>query len=313
MGFPDYLYAIPHDDIWQIIKPVSGGWSDDTKYHVITSSGDELLVRVSPISQITEKRNEFSVLQQLNFMKNYSRPFVFGKLPAFDKVYMVLQWVEGKNVEECIHSFPISKRYQLGWEAGEALRKMHTLPGTISQETRKTVLMSKLKSRHERCKEKGLVDPDLDIVYSFIYDNLDIFYQRRPTFLHGDYQGRNIIITNDQHIGVIDFNRIAEGDPYYDFSRLVEFTRFFDEAFSAGQIDGYFEGKVPIDFFAGMQFYAALAAVNSLNYGLLEEDFKVIDSMEKSLFQQIYDTKAFTNVIPSWYSDLSNRADSIIT
>ena len=58
-----------------------------------------------------------------------------------------------------------------------------------------------------------------------------------------------LIITNYDEFGVIDFGRWCWGDPYMDFQCI---RRSCSAPFSRGQINGYFGGNIPGDFFALM-------------------------------------------------------------
>lgn len=47
---------------WESITPIPKGWSSDKKYHIRTKSGEELLLRVSDIEQLDNKKKEYEVI-----------------------------------------------------------------------------------------------------------------------------------------------------------------------------------------------------------------------------------------------------------
>lgn len=297
------IWDIQGSENWVEVHLVGGGWSNDEKYHIITKDKNEILLRLSNIKELEQKKKEYEILEKLKScgIKNFPEPYVFKTLPEHGKVYMLLRWLKGGNVEEVIKNYCEKDRYKLGNQAGEVLKMMHTLPARITSAERQKFLMDKFEARNKKYEAGGYNIKNYKTTLDFIRSNTDVFFQRATTFLHGDYQGRNIVISPDAQVGVIDFNRICEGDPYDDFNRLVQYTRFFDIDFSRGQIDGYFNEKVPEDFFRAVLFYTGIAALTSLNYGLIENDTKVVEAMVQGIDQIVEDTNGYRSLIPKWY------------
>jgi len=71
---------------------------------------------------------------------------------------------------------------------------------------------------------------------------------RPQTYQHGDFHIGNLIVTPDNTLGVIDFNRWDYGDPFEEFYKMMLFSRELSIPFAMGQINGYFENRVPNNF-----------------------------------------------------------------
>ena len=58
---------------------------------------------------------------------NMSLPIDFGTCNNEKNVYMLLTWVEGKDLEEILPTLTENEQYQLGREAGKILKKIHSI------------------------------------------------------------------------------------------------------------------------------------------------------------------------------------------
>ena len=70
---------ISGSDTWRTIEPISKGWSDDKKYHIVTNSGMQLQLRISDISKYEVRKKDYETLKRLDEMDVLiSRPIDFG-------------------------------------------------------------------------------------------------------------------------------------------------------------------------------------------------------------------------------------------
>lgn len=300
----EYLYKIPGNENFASAKPVGGGWSADVKFKVTTKDGTKYLLRVCDASLKAKKEAEFEVLkmlQPLNF--NYSKPLAFGEIEEYGKVYMLLSWMEGENVEIMMPKLSAEKQYQCGLEAGRILRKMHSIPSDGSIDAWRNKNLKKLHERLELYKDcNGYKIEHLDEMVAFIQNNLHLTENRPMTFLHGDYQGRNIVVDEDCNVGAIDFERTAYGDPYEEFNRMMTYTRRWSVEFCRGQVDGYFEGEqIPENFWQIVAFHCALNLITTIVFGVHTKQKHIYEENEIAK-QVIYDDfKGYTCFPPDWF------------
>ena len=109
----------------------------------------------------------------------------------------------------------------------------------------------------------------------------------------------NMIITDNNELGIIDFNRFDYGDPWEEFNRIVWSVEVSPE-FASGYINGYFENNVPNDFFKLMLLYISSNQISTVawakSFGEKEVDIAI--NQTKRVIQW-YDN--YKNYIPSWY------------
>lgn len=285
---------------WESVDIISKGWSSDKKYLVKTKTGELLLLRTSDIERYDAKKKEYEIITKYSRLGiRMSMPIEFGTCNEGKNVYMLLTWMEGKDLEEILPDLPEEKQYQLGREAGVILKKIHSIQveeEDIPVETKKPKKLLQL-SRYEESKVRI---PGDEIAIKYVKDNIDQIWRKRPAYLHGDFHPGNLIYMNDGAIGVIDFNRWEVGDPYEEFYKLESFGIEHSIPYCIGQIDAYFEDDVPDEFWVTLAVYVAHASLYSIKWA---EKFgqKDIDGMVKRCKMAFDDYDNFKSYIPKWY------------
>lgn len=299
-----YLNSIPEIKGFASATLVGGGWSTDDKFMIVDKNGKKHLLRVSDISLKDKKKAEYEVLLSLDGLGiSYSQPLAFGELPEAGKVYMLLSWMDGENVEVMMPHLTAQEQYQCGVKAGRILRKMHSIASDGSQEAWRNKNLKKLRERLVLYQEiDNYKIEHLDEMVDFINNNLDLLNNRPMTFLHGDYQGRNIIVDEQCNVCAIDFERAAYGDPYEEFNRMMTYTRRWSIDFCRGQVDGYFEGEsIPDNFWRIVAFHCALNLITTIVFGLHTNQKHIYEENELAK-QIIYDDfKGYTDFTPEWF------------
>ena len=113
------FFGIPGSTDWLGAEPVLKGWSSDRKYLVRTASDEKLLLRLSDADRFDEKKKEFAVVSlYAGTGICMSRPLDFGLCEEGRSVYMLLAWLEGRDLEEVLPCLPVDEQFRLGAEAG---------------------------------------------------------------------------------------------------------------------------------------------------------------------------------------------------
>ena len=251
---------------WASIEAVSKGWSADKKYFIRTFSGEHLLLRVSDIEKYEEKKKEFAIIEKfagLGFPM--SMPVEFGVCEENKKVYMLLTWLDGEDLEAVLPACSEEEQYRLGRQAGMILKKIHSLP-LEEEDIPKTTKQAKKLLQLSRYEASDLRIPDDETAIRYVKENIDQIWKEPPCYLHGDFHPGNLIYRDDSSIGVIDFNRWEVGDPYEEFYKLESFGTEFSLPYCIGQIDAYFDDAVPADFWAANAVYVAQASLYSIKW-----------------------------------------------
>ena len=109
-----------------------------------------------------------------------------------------------------------------------------------------------------------------------------------------------MIITGNNELGIIDFNRFDYGDPWEEFNRIVWCAQKAP-AFAAGMVDGYFDGEqIPELFWRLMRLYLSQNMISSVVWArdLSERDLQIaIENGNRVL--EWYDD--FHELVPNWY------------
>ena len=293
---------IKNSETWESIEKVSKGWSSDNKYFIKTKDGKDLLLRVSDIEQYSTKQKEYDIIKKYSKLGfNMSLPIDFGICNSEKNVYMLLTWVDGKDLEEILPTLTENEQYQLGRKAGKILKKIHSImveEDNLPKDTKKTKKILQL-SRYEESRVR--IDGD-EIAINYVKENIDQIWRQKPVYMHGDYHPGNLIYTKEGEIGVIDFNRWEIGDPYEEFYKLESFGIENSIPYCIGQIDAYFDDKIPNDFWITLAVYVAHASLYSIKWA---EKFgqEEIDGMVTRCRMAFEDYDNFNTYIPKWYTD----------
>jgi len=293
---------IPMSGHWKTVVKVSKGWSSDIKYSIQTDDNRLLLLRVSDIKLYDVKKKEFEIVSRYSGLGfPMSLTVDFGTCNKGKNVYLLLTWVEGKDLEEVLPGLPDADQYRLGREAGLILKKIHSIEldkSDIPVQSKKEKKLFQLSAY----EESSLRIAGDDTVIRFVKENINLIWKQKPVYQHGDYHPGNLIYTKDQSIGVIDFNRWGIGDPYEEFYKLQSFGIERSVLYCIGQIDAYFNDRIPGDFWTALAVYVAHASLYSIKWAekFGQED---IDGMVRRYHKAFEDYEGFGTVIPKWYTN----------
>jgi aminoglycoside phosphotransferase (APT) family kinase protein len=294
------LEEIAESRNWINVELVSKGWSTDLKYHIIDDSGRELLLRISEGDEFNRRKRDYERILRLSGLGILmSMPVEFGFCCDKKYVYMLLTWVMGKDAEEELGKVDRTEQYRLGIQAGHTLRIIHSAEGSLDDGTwigHYGKKIDRVLELYNRCPTKLRYG---GVVIDFIRSNIFRLEGREITLQHGDYHVGSFIITENNQLGIIDFNRSSYGDPWEEYDRFV-FTWRTSIPFAVGQIDGYFNRDVPENFFEIMSLYNATNMLASIPWAIPFGDSEVQAMLKNcDLVFDCYD--GFQSFVPKWY------------
>ena len=232
---------------------------------------------------------------------NASKPISFGKLND-NEIYMVLSWLEGEDAEVAVAKLSDKEAYRLGVEAGEILRKLHSLPVDKNNELSGGEKFKNKMIRKYKALDESIVEvPKKDLIVDYMNKHMHLTENREQTFTHGDYHLGNLIV-NKGRIGVIDFDKNKINDPYDDFKSFM-WNVFVSEYFATGMINGYFDNNIPEDFFPLLAVYATEQLISYLPWAatLKDKDLEKGYAVHNSILGWYED---MTLVVPKWYKGI---------
>ena len=292
---------IPSFERWESVEPLNKGWSTDKKYIVKTKEGEKLLLRIADGSELEQKKKEYEIIgkyAKLGF--DMSKPMDFGVCDDGAHTYMLLTWVEGEDLESALPKLSKEEQYELGRCAGTILRRIHDIPVEACDAPAQTKKEKKLLQL-SRYEDSAVRIQNDEIAVQYVKDNIDKLWLESPVYQHGDFHPGNLILTPEKKLGVIDFNRWEVGDPYEEFYKLESFGVEVSVPYCIGQIDAYFEDKVPMTFWETLAVYVAHASLFSIKWAekFGQED---VDGMVARCLAAMEHYDDFRRVIPTWYN-----------
>lgn len=285
------------------VTKIQEGCSSDKKYYLETHDGLKYLLRISDSSEYHVKKDEYNKLKDIAaFDVPLSKPVDFGYCDDGKSVFTLLEWIEGTDVEKSIEGLSRTDRYILGVKAGNILKEIHkSIPNEIMDDW-STRYNSVIEPRLKAYKEEGIAFDGSEYILRYLEDNKYLLCNRFQCRHHGDYHIGNMILTNDNSLGIIDWSTIDFsniGDPWYEFNRID--TRYTD--FASGQINGYFDGVIPNEFWKLFAYYISASAITSIVWAKYYSPESMDEIMKKN-FDVLEWFNDMSNPVPKWYRAL---------
>lgn len=297
---------IPSFETFSKIQIIDKGWSSDKKYYVETKTGEKRLLRISDISEYEKKKNEFDIMKRLSTVGiNMSQPLDFGTCDNNKKVYQLLSWCEGEEAKELLSFLSDTEQYELGIEAGKILKILSNLEKSEPSSDWANFFKRKIDTDIERYINRGIRFKDDELLIEFLKDNVHLMKNRPTCLTHEDFRTDNLVISPDKKLFVIDFQQCGIVDPYYALMS-VGVSAETSPQFAFGQLDEYFRGQIPEDFWQLVNYYLLAETFNiflvALTLGQEEIDFanEFMPATIKSLDN-------LGNYVPDWFLSRNNK------
>lgn len=294
----DIAQLLNQDEIKRV-EEIKKGWSGDQKYYIQLNNGEELLLRMAPLEEFTRKATEYDTVKQL-FELGLTVPEPLDIKGVEEHVYSLFRWVAGEDADDVLPTLTPDLQYDLGYQSGEILRNMHQRIKVPKETEAWAESYNRKIDRNIKNYLKGeLTYENGDLFLDYIEKNRSLIQNRPLAFQHGDYHSGNMILSKENQLSIIDFNRWDYGDPWEEFNR-IDFTALTSPLFASGQLDGYFMGEPPLDFFRLLLLYISVNTLNALPWAEKYSQMEVRtmqDKAEKVL--EWYDS--FKEVVPMWY------------
>lgn len=286
-------------------QPIDKGWSGDQKYCAVTADGEKYLLRISPIDRLERKRREYEKMSEVAQLGiPMCLPVEFGTCD--EGAYSIQSWIDGEDAEEAIMAMDADAQYQYGLDVGRILAKIHTIPAPENVpdwETRFNAKIDRKIAMYEGCELK--YEGGGEAFLQYIAENRHLLHGRPQSYQHGDYHIGNMMIDRSGVLTIIDFDRDDFGDPWEEFNRIVWCAQAAP-AFASGMVDGYFDGKIPMDFWKLLALYICSNTLSSLPWAIPfgEKEIQVMRNQAAQVLRWYDDMK---NVVPMWYKSIYGR------
>ena len=247
------------------LEEVRAGWSGDRKYHAWDDGDQEFFLRLSQPEKWEKAQSAFA-LQEKAFQLGLpvSEPIELAKEDG--QVRFVERWLSGQMAEDALPALPQEEQYRLGWEAGEILRALHTIPAPAEAEDWESRFNRKMERKIQLYRECPFQYENGEAFIRYMEENRGLLRGRPQCMQHGDYHTGNMMLCGGK-LFVIDFDRPDAGDPWEEFNRIV-WSAQLSPAFARGTVDGYFDGAPPLAFWKLLALYIANNTLGSLPWAV---------------------------------------------
>ena len=280
-------------------EKINKGMAGDDKYRCRRGT-EEYLLRIADGADYEEKKKEFEHLKKLSDA-GLPVPKCVELVMNDDcsKVFTLLSWVQGEDLGSVINEMSRSKQYEIGKQAGSILRKIHEICfETGNGKDWYDRYLETITPRIDAYKNEGIPFEGSEKILEYYEHNKHLLKARPMCRHHGDYHTGNLITDGDK-ISVIDWHTMdfeSIGDPWYEFNRID--TKYPE--FAKGQIDGYFEGTIPEEFWRLFALYISVSSITSIVWAkyFAPNELEGIMGLNRSVLA-IFD--GMDNPVPKWY------------
>ncbi len=169
---------------------------------------------------------------------------------------LISKMLKGENLESKWNNLEDSLKTTLATKAGSILKKLHSIhfeffgeipnKGPLPQTSSwSNYLKAKLQFHLDEALELGLIGSDIESKFNDVLStNTHLLDQVKvASLIHVDFHFGNLLFSNDEITGVVDFEWALAGDPLYDLARW----RTGDEDYPGSQ-EAFFKGYGLQDF-----------------------------------------------------------------
>ena len=291
----------PYYDVFSNIvkkEKITEGFSLDTKYCIKDKDDIKYLLRVSSFDKYLVKLNDFNYMNELVKQGvSMCKPIEFGICD--EGVYSIQSWIDGVDARDIIPTLSNEEQYEYGILAGKELKKIHQVKAPIDAIPWEDRFNNKIDRKLKLYDECPLKYEKGNLFIEYINNNRHLLKGRPNTFQHGDYHIGNMMINKNNELIVIDFDRDDYGDPWEEFNRLVWSIQVSHE-FATGIVDGYFNKKVPEEFWKLLALYMSLNSLSSLPWAIPygEEEVSIMIKQSNDILDWYDDMRRY---VPKWY------------
>jgi aminoglycoside phosphotransferase (APT) family kinase protein len=284
---------------FETMTPITKGWSGDAKYFVTAKDGRNYLLRISPKEKHDSKKVEFEMMQQVAALGvPMCQPIEFGICDQ--DVYSLQSWIEGKEAEEVIPYLPDTEQYSYGFQAGQILKKIHSVQISSIQEDWDVRFNRKIERKIQKYNDCPIKYENGQFFIDYINANRHLLKNRPQCYQHGDYHIGNMMIDEEGKLQIIDFDRDDYGDPWEEFNRIVWCAKKAP-LFASGMVNGYFDNKVPMEFWKLLVLYISSNTLSSIPWAIPfgQDEIDTMINQAKDILIWYDNMK---NPVPTWYS-----------
>ena len=284
---------------------ISKGYSEEVKYKVIADK--KYFLKISPQSFTKKKELELKYISSLE--KEVKFPKLIEVRYESDSIHSLYEWIDGVDFREYVTQLTNKELYQYGIQAGEFLKKIHSISIEEYSDNWEEYYVQKSMKKIDSFRKLNENFAEIETFIDFIQSHQSLLKYRPISLCHGDFHVGNMMVNLEtKELVIIDFGSLEIGDPIEEFNRMI-WNAQLSEEFATGLINGYFNGKnIPDDFWKLMAYYMACDVVGSIPWAVNYGNDQLITMLERAkLVLDWFDT--FERVIPKFHKKSKSTKD----
>ena len=296
------LKDIPDADKWISLHEIHDGDSHEQKFRVKDQKNQRFFIRLSEKRHYDRKKNEFTYMKLIYENQiPIPEPVRFGLCNAGESIYLMFQWIYGESGSERLLRNSRFMQYIQGAEAGKYLRQIHLCIDPDRPRGESAVIGKKIGRLQDLCGPLSAKMSCLPKMLDFLHANLDLVANRPQVFLHGDFHVDNLVISYEDSLHLIDFEKWRFGDPVSEIGSALMRLREVSPTFLIGMIDSYFAFKIHVNDLRLLAFYAVLDTLEQIVRSLDQDPQSQKIAMERAKLL-LKDYSNFATIKPAWYN-----------
>lgn len=198
------------------------GMSSDIKIKLTDNNSNEYLLRISDIKHLTRKENEYNILKLV-----YDNHFIVQEPILFEvidtKIIQLTKWLQGKDLKSLLPSLNQLQKKEFAIKTADLLTKLHLIKTNNKLLAWKERFKEKIEVRYNELTQLFGYSKEYEDMYNYLINNLEILNGCIQCFNHGDFNLENIIVLNNNELGLIDFNYYNKcyGDPIFEATTII--------------------------------------------------------------------------------------------
>lgn len=293
---------IPGAESWVKISEITEGDSGDRKFYVKNNESERFFLRIADTNLYDRKKNEFEHLRAANAMgAAVPKPVGFGLCSNGKSLYLQTRWIYGRQGAIGLKELHPFKQYELGMEAGLNLKLIHhcAIPKKPPLMWEKIQLKRcrQTLDAYQLCRSKIAYEQK---IISLVEDNLHLLASRPQKLLHGGFHTENMVLSYENSLSLIDFDRWQYGDPIFDLANVLTRIRHVSLAYATGILDCYFAFGIRDQDLRLMNLYAAVDLIEQLIAARTESADKIRQILDQ-IQSFMRELQGCRNICPSWY------------
>lgn len=299
-----FLQDIPGADQWVTLHQISDGDSPDLKFRVKDKNNQRYLVRLTDHKHYDRKKTEFEHMTLIYARQvPVPRPVRFGLCNQGKSIFMISDWIYGKAASELLVRQPAEDQYEQGILAALYLKTIHSSSNPPQAKAWVAMIERKIQSLRQACKFYQIRSSCVAKLLDFLTEQSTLCENRPVMLVHGDFHIDNMVMSFENKLHLIDFEKWNYGDPISDLGPMVARMHDISVPFMVGVLDSYFNFQIGVHELRLLAFFAAIDVLENLVEAAKNAPDKIPDALNAARCL-MRDYNQFRSIVPMWYKRL---------